>query len=599
MLTRPVPRNSAGASLVLRNFLYAWLVLVSISSTARGIEPQWIWNDPAAGTKAAAGKVYFRREFELPKLRSASAIITADNRFQLIVNGTSVASGDSWNQLNQVDLTKHLQVGVNVVAIEAGNDGADPAGLVFKLTATPESGEPVEIVSDAGFSCTDRPSRGWAAPKFEAPGWKPAAVLGGFGKIAPWGAVSAIVPVTAEAPAKAAHREEGHFQFRDGDRVVLLGGTFIERMQTCDFFEAIVTTALPHLNLKFRNLGWSGDTVWGDSRGVFGSRSDGFKRLLGDVKIANPTVILVAYGENEAYEGAAGLSDFEAGLETLLSELEKTGARIVLVAPRKHEVPPSGAPSPENYNADLVTYAAAMQAIARERGAAYVSLLDANPGEKLTENGLHFTFAGQLAIGRSLAKQLGVPVVDRSIEISATPRTLHAQGLSLSEVQIAPEKVAMKVTERMLPLVAASTWRSGIVTAEPGIDPKPEELTPTTLTIKGLAAGRYRVTLGGKETSQFSSDELSRGVKLVDPDTFAQSYGMLATMRQKNELFFHRHRPQNETYLFLFRKHEQGNNAVEIPQFDPLIEESEAAIRSQLAPRTRDLVIEAISPAGK
>ena len=50
-------------------------------------------------------------------------------------------------------------------------------------------------------------------------------------------------------------------------------------------------------------------------------------------------------------------------------------------------------------------------------------------------------------------------------------------------------------------------------------------------------------------------------------------------IREKNELFFHRHRPQNETYLFLFRKHEQGNNAVEIPQFDPLIEKQEHEIR--------------------
>ncbi len=44
--------------------------------------------------------------------------------------------------------------------------------------------------------------------------------------------------------------------------------------------------------------------------------------------------------------------------------------------------------------------------------------------------------------------------------------------------------------------------------------------------------------------------------------------------RRKDQLFFHRYRPQNETYLFLFRKHEQGNNAVEIPQFDPLIQGS-------------------------
>jgi hypothetical protein len=66
----------------------------------------------------------------------------------------------------------------------------------------------------------------------------------------------------------------------------------------------------------------------------------------------------------------------------------------------------------------------------------------------------------------------------------------------------------------------------------------------------------------------------------VPPVSYSTSE--LAPLRKaigaKNELFFHRHRPQNETYLFLFRKHEQGNNAVEIPQFDPLIEAKEKEI---------------------
>jgi lysophospholipase L1-like esterase len=54
---------------------------------------------------------------------------------------------------------------------------------------------------------------------------------------------------------------------------------------------------------------------------------------------------------------------------------------------------------------------------------------------------------------------------------------------------------------------------------------------------------------------------------------------ILAKMIQsKDELFFHRHRPQNETYLLLFRKHEQGNNAAELPQFDPLVQQAEQQI---------------------
>ena len=47
---------------------------------------------------------------------------------------------------------------------------------------------------------------------------------------------------------------------------------------------------------------------------------------------------------------------------------------------------------------------------------------------------------------------------------------------------------------------------------------------------------------------------------------------------QKNELFFHRSRPQNMAYILGFRKHEQGQNAVEIPQFDPLIKKAEVKI---------------------
>jgi lysophospholipase L1-like esterase len=51
---------------------------------------------------------------------------------------------------------------------------------------------------------------------------------------------------------------------------------------------------------------------------------------------------------------------------------------------------------------------------------------------------------------------------------------------------------------------------------------------------------------------------------------------------EKNTLYFHRWRPQNETYIFGFRKKEQGQNAVEIPQFDPLIAEKESQINALL-----------------
>lgn len=53
---------------------------------------------------------------------------------------------------------------------------------------------------------------------------------------------------------------------------------------------------------------------------------------------------------------------------------------------------------------------------------------------------------------------------------------------------------------------------------------------------------------------------------------------------KKNELFFHRWRPENWTYLLGFRKYEQGQNAGEILKFDPLAAEWDARIA-----RLRDL----------
>ena len=67
------------------------------------------------------------------------------------------------------------------------------------------------------------------------------------------------------------------------------------------------------------------------------------------------------------------------------------------------------------------------------------------------------------------------------------------------------------------------------------------------------------------------------------------------TLRQaivaKNSLYFHRWRPQNWTYLFGFRKHEQGRNAVEVPQFEELVKAREAEIAKLRVPPAHRLTV--------
>ena len=384
--------------------------------------------------------------------------------------------------------------------------------------------------------------------------------------------------------ASAAEREKGLFEFRDGDRVVLLGGTFIERMQNDGYFETMVTASYPHGNITFRNLGWSGDTVWGDSRAVFGTRADGFKRLVADVKLCQPTVIIVCYGENEAFAGPDGLGDFRAGLNTLLDALEATGARIVLLGPHPHINIGPPLPDPTQHNEHLRQYIEVTKQAAMDRKHWFFDLYSnlekpikqaeadprigahANFAKKavFTENGIHLHDHGNVAVGRFLLSWLAASPTHWEVHIDLESGTPNATGATVTEVAVSEKGVSFTAVDREL----ADIFSAGAGTA--------------TIWLQGLGPGTYQAFANGKLLGDEDGMRRLEGpvekIGFYRETAVARMEQLRQTIIEKNQLFFHRYRPQNETYLFLFRKHEQGNNAVEIPQFDPLIAEKEAKI---------------------
>ncbi|MFP6887085.1 MAG: PVC-type heme-binding CxxCH protein, partial [Opitutales bacterium] len=79
-------------------------------------------------------------------------------------------------------------------------------------------------------------------------------------------------------------------------------------------------------------------------------------------------------------------------------------------------------------------------------------------------------------------------------------------------------------------------------------------------------------------------------------------------IQYKNELYFYSWRPQNQTYIYSFRKREQGRHAKDIPGFAPLVAKKETAIRSLLeslpekikrAPDPPPFLWESINPSDK
>lgn len=393
--------------------------------------------------------------------------------------------------------------------------------------------------------------------------------------------------------------ESPTLEWRDGDRCVLLGGAFIERLQWYGYVESILATGLRKQGVTFRNLGWSGDTVWGEARAVFGGPNDGFARLVKDVKECKPTVILVNYGANEAHAGTEGVEAFVAGLNRLLDSLGPTQARLALVSPYARESLPAPLPDPTTYNDNLRAYCDAMAQVARQRRLPFIDLYDLleNPpvladdqGEhaiRMTENGQHLTELGQAVIAPRLALRLNAPVPTWQVRMAVDRATVDARNAAVRDVQRSPNAVSFTAVSELIPAPPAYRNRGPVSIAHPDHRPQPVRFPQTEprLQVAGLAPGKYVLKIDGVERARGDQDDWADGIRFSIPADLEQAESLRMAIGEKNQLFFHRYRPQNETYLFLFRKHEQGNNAVEIPQFDPLIAEKEKQIRSLAEPK--------------
>lgn len=398
-------------------------------------------------------------------------------------------------------------------------------------------------------------------------------------------ATPAVSPAAAP-PGKAATRTT--FSLSPGDRVVLLGGTFIERDQTHGYLETALTSRFQQAGIQFRNLGWSGDNVFGEARAGFGTVADGFAQLKGHLAAVNPTIILLNYGANESFAGKAGLAPFEAGLEVLLAALDETKARIVFISPLYHEDLGRPLPDPKEHNRDLKLYSDAIAAVAAKRGEPFVNLYELLgtkfPAARgpLTDNGIHLTSYGYWLAAPVIEQALGLGGHRWRIEIDTRQRNISASGTTVSHASFAPTKISFEALDGQLPLPPAPIGSSPSAVASQG---------QRVLRVYDLPAGNYVLKIVGEEIAQANAQQWAAGVTIDRGPDVVQAENLRRTIVDKNQLYFYRWRPQNETYLFGFRKHEQGNNAVEISQFDPLVAEREAAIRALCAPVAREYQI--------
>jgi putative heme-binding domain-containing protein len=400
-------------------------------------------------------------------------------------------------------------------------------------------------------------------------------------------------------PRLAVAQKTNLFELRDGDRVVMVGDTFIEREREYGILESLATTQFPDRHVTFRNLGWSADTPQGQSRVGFDHTkpaSEWFKQLTNSIAQLQPTVIFLGYGMANSFAGEAGLPAFIADLTKLMDSIQQnagtTPLRWVIFSPVPHETLPAPLPDPTKHNAQLAAYSKALKDLAAQRGTHFVNLFDgitasvkqaANVKQAplpITDNGIHLNGYGYRVAANVMATDLGWK--RRLWRYSITPGGKIRQGSNggqATDIQMTTESLSLTFKTDYLEL---PPWLEGEL-------PPVLSYQASRLQIMGLKEANYDVLMDGQYVMNANGSNMANGLIFTAGPQLAQVEELRQTILKKNELFFHRWRPQNNTYLFLFRKHEQGQNAKEIPQFDPLIEEQEKKIATLRAPKAHKI----------
>ena len=145
-------------------------------------EPLWIWTPVQQAGSIPTGACFFRRTFEVTRRSTATLEIAADDSFEVYVNGQFVGQGSGWAHLTKLDISNHVQVGKNAIAVKVVNRSPGHAGLVTRI----DLGRDASVLSDASWKTSSAPLPKWKQLRFADKSWRPASPLGEWNKTEPW-----------------------------------------------------------------------------------------------------------------------------------------------------------------------------------------------------------------------------------------------------------------------------------------------------------------------------------------------------------------------------------------------------------------------------
>ena len=379
--------------------------------------------------------------------------------------------------------------------------------------------------------------------------------------------------------AQGADDHSAGFQLQDGDRVVFLGNSLFEEDLRYGYLEYMLTTAFADRQISFRNIGWSGDTVFGDARSYYTSPPTAYDLLIQQLTDTNPTVVFLAYGANEATKGKAGLAPFKEGLNKLLDKIDELGARVVLLSPLPL------LPSELNINRDernqiLELYSNEIAAVASTRSQRFVDIFHPfqqfDVASGISSEGVHLNEKGYYHLAQVVSQTLQLPQSEWTMDLRVADQKVNS-NLSVSNPNFQKEQISFTLQNLGLPLVAP------LGLAEEGGSSK--------IQIHGLKKGFYSLTVEGQPVATASAKEWAQGVAISHGPAFNRARELRTLIFKKNELYFHRYRPLNRTYILGFRAYEQGRHTEGLDELGAIVTWLDTQINLRKAPQSYNYML--------
>lgn len=330
------------------------------------------------------------------------------------------------------------------------------------------------------------------------------------------------------APAAAAGPKTpvSKFELTDGDSIVFLGDSITHQRLYTQYVEDYFYTRFPKMRLKIHNAGVGGARAW-----------DAMARFDQDVAAYKPKYVTILLGMNDGTYRPFDQPTFDTykkDMTELLGKISGIGATPILMTPtmfdsRADRARPNNKRDPNSqaeYNSVLAYYGTWLREIAVENGHGFVDMWGplnnltleqrkTEPGFTLIKDAVHPDAPGQLVMAVAVITDMNLPRQVSSISINLNAKNdkqrAKAVGGTLDGLTQSDDGVEFTFTADALPWALPDEAQLGAKLTKLG-----HKLSSERLTIHGLPAGQYELSIDGQAVGTYWNTALAAHIELQE-----------------------------------------------------------------------------------